>query len=214
VELGAAEKAIIFTESKRTQEYLLSLLEKTPYGEGIVLFNGTNSDARAQAVYADWIKRHQGTDKITGSRTADTRAALVEHFTQALLGGQWWPRWLPEINGGRGYPTFVFYQPLLFFLAVPFRLLTGNPVDGLWAATAVLLGLGAIGCYRLCLAEGARVFGVFAGLLFLLTPYLAVNWLVRGDLSELAKAVRDGRFVEATGSRSKAVRRSTFVERA
>ncbi len=80
--LGAAKKAIIFTESKRTQEYLLSLLEKTSYGEGIVLFNGTNSDARAQAVYAEWIKRHQGTDKITGSRTADTRAALVEHFKE------------------------------------------------------------------------------------------------------------------------------------
>lgn len=80
--LGAAKKAIIFTESKRTQEYLLSLLEKTPYGEGIVLFNGTNSDARAQAVYADWTKRHQGSDKITGSRTADTRAALVEHFKE------------------------------------------------------------------------------------------------------------------------------------
>lgn len=80
--LGAAKKAIIFTESKRTQEYLLSLLEKTQYGEGIVLFNGTNSDARAQAVYANWIKRHQGTDKITGSRTADTRAALVEHFKE------------------------------------------------------------------------------------------------------------------------------------
>ena len=80
--LGAAKKAIIFTESKRTQEYLLSLLEKTPYGEGIVLFNGTNSDARAQAVYGDWLKRHQGTDRITGSRTADTRAALVEHFKE------------------------------------------------------------------------------------------------------------------------------------
>jgi hypothetical protein len=80
--LGAAKKAIIFTESKRTQDYLLSLLERTPYGEGIVLFNGTNTDARAQAVYADWLKRHQGTDRITGSRTADTRAALVEHFKE------------------------------------------------------------------------------------------------------------------------------------
>jgi superfamily II DNA or RNA helicase len=80
--LGAAKKAIIFTESRRTQEYLLTLLEKTPYGEGIVLFNGTNSDARAQAVHADWLKRHQGTDRITGSRTADTRAALVEHFKE------------------------------------------------------------------------------------------------------------------------------------
>jgi superfamily II DNA or RNA helicase len=78
--LGAAKKAIIFTESKRTQAYLLSLLENTPYGKGIVLFNGTNSDARAQAIHAEWLKRHTGTDRITGSKTADTRAALVEHF--------------------------------------------------------------------------------------------------------------------------------------
>jgi hypothetical protein len=75
--LGAAKKAIIFTESRRTQEYLLTLLADTPYGDGIVLFNGTNSDTRAQAIYKDWIKRHQGTDRITGSKTADTRAALV-----------------------------------------------------------------------------------------------------------------------------------------
>lgn len=80
--LGAAKKAIIFTESKRTQEYLLSLLADTPYGDGIVLFNGTNSDARAQSIYKDWIKRHEGTDHITGSKTADTRAALVEHFKE------------------------------------------------------------------------------------------------------------------------------------
>lgn len=78
--LGAAKKAIIFTESRRTQDYLLSLLADTSYGDGIVLFNGTNSDARAQAIYKDWIKRHEGTDHITGSKTADTRAALVEHF--------------------------------------------------------------------------------------------------------------------------------------
>ena len=80
--LGAARKAIIFTESRRTQDYLLSLLAETPYGDGIVLFNGTNSDARAQAIYKDWLKRHEGTDRITGSRTADTRAALVEHFRE------------------------------------------------------------------------------------------------------------------------------------
>ena len=80
--LGAAKKAIIFTESKRTQEYLLNLLADTHYGDGIVLFNGTNSDQRAQAIYKDWLKRHEGTDRITGSKTADTRAALVEHFKE------------------------------------------------------------------------------------------------------------------------------------
>lgn len=80
--LGASKKAIIFTESKRTQSYLLSLLAETPYGDGIVLFNGTNSDARAQAIYKDWLQRHEGSDRITGSKTADTRAALVEHFKE------------------------------------------------------------------------------------------------------------------------------------
>ncbi len=80
--LDAAKKAIIFTESKRTQEYLLNLLADTPYGNDIVLFNGTNSDARAQAIYKDWLKQHEGTDRITGSKTADTRAALVEHFKE------------------------------------------------------------------------------------------------------------------------------------
>ena len=80
--LGAARKAIIFTESRRTQDYLLNLLVDTPYGDGIVLFNGTNNDARAQAIYKDWSKRHAGTDRLTGSKTADTRAALVEHFKE------------------------------------------------------------------------------------------------------------------------------------
>lgn len=83
-ELGAAQKAIIFTESKRTQDYLLECLTQTLYagenGDGIVLFNGTNNDAQAQKIYKDWLKRHEGSDKITGSKTADTRAALVEHF--------------------------------------------------------------------------------------------------------------------------------------
>ncbi|RMW98555.1 DEAD/DEAH box helicase [Allofranklinella schreckenbergeri] len=84
--LGAAQKAIIFTESKRTQDYLQTLLADTSYagesGQGIVLFNGSNSDAQAQAIYKDWLKRHAGTDRITGSKTADTRAALVEHFKE------------------------------------------------------------------------------------------------------------------------------------
>jgi superfamily II DNA or RNA helicase len=80
--LDAPRKAIIFTESRRTQDYLLSLLANTPYGDDIVLFNGSNSDARAKAAYKDWLQRHHGTDKITGSKSADTRAALVEHFRE------------------------------------------------------------------------------------------------------------------------------------
>jgi len=80
--LGAPRKALIFTESRRTQDYLLSLLKDTEYGDGIVLFNGTNSDKDAQRIYKTWLEKHAGTDRITGSKTADTRAALVEHFKE------------------------------------------------------------------------------------------------------------------------------------
>ena len=78
--LGANQKALIFTESKRTQTYLLELLEQSPYAGQTVLFNGTNASTQAQQVYSAWLQQHAGTDRITGSRTADTRAALVEHF--------------------------------------------------------------------------------------------------------------------------------------
>jgi SNF2 family DNA or RNA helicase len=79
-ELGAAKKAIVFTESRRTQDYLLKLLAGTEFGPGVVLFNGTNSDPKARQVYTEWIEKHAGTDRVSGSRTADTRAALVDYF--------------------------------------------------------------------------------------------------------------------------------------
>ena len=45
-----------------------------------MLLNGTNGDRESQALYAAWMKRHQGTDAISGSPTADRRAAVVEAF--------------------------------------------------------------------------------------------------------------------------------------
>jgi ERCC4-related helicase len=78
--LGASNKAIIFTESKRTQEYIKSLLESHGYHKKIVLFNGTNTDASSQQIYKAWVARYKNTDKVTSSRSADMRAALVDYF--------------------------------------------------------------------------------------------------------------------------------------
>jgi len=79
-EIGAAQKAVIFTESRRTQSYLLRLLADSPFSEGIVLFNGSNADESSRKIYLDWLERHQGTDRVSGSRTADMRSALVDYF--------------------------------------------------------------------------------------------------------------------------------------
>ncbi|ODS54122.1 MAG: DEAD/DEAH box helicase [Acidobacteria bacterium SCN 69-37] len=79
-ELGAAKKAIIFTESRKTQLYLQRLLADSPWKDGLVLFNGSNTDEQSRAIYAEWGARHEGTDQITGSKTADMRSAIVEYF--------------------------------------------------------------------------------------------------------------------------------------
>ncbi|GAK72616.1 putative helicase [Agrobacterium rubi TR3 = NBRC 13261] len=81
-ELGSAENAIIFTESRRTQDYLVRLLSDNGYDGKLVLFNGSNSDLQSKAIYNSWVERHKGTDRITGSKTADMRAALVEYFRE------------------------------------------------------------------------------------------------------------------------------------
>ena len=111
--------------------------------------------------------------------------ALAEHFGQAFANGQWYPRWLPELNGGYGYPTFIYYQPLVFYLWLPFRVLAGDPALGMWLTIIFMLALGAMACYRLAAQTGGPILGLFAGVLFLLSPYVFVNWLARGDLSEM-----------------------------
>lgn len=81
-DLGGAPKAIIFTESKRTQQYLYELLVQNGYAGEVLLFNGSNNDKRSTAIYNAWKERHAGTDLVTGSKDVDVRSALVEEFRE------------------------------------------------------------------------------------------------------------------------------------
>lgn len=80
MELGGAQKAIIFTEFRKTQDYLLQLLCQTPWCDDILLFNGSNDDDKSKQIYQNWMAKHSGTELVTGSRSADMRAALVDYF--------------------------------------------------------------------------------------------------------------------------------------
>lgn len=82
VELGAPSKALIFTESRRTQKYLLELLEANGYAGQTITLNGTNTEPSAKAIYKEWIKRHEKEDCATGSYSIDIRAAIIEEFKE------------------------------------------------------------------------------------------------------------------------------------
>jgi hypothetical protein len=78
--VGAQRKALIFTESRRTQSYLRRFLEANGYAGQIVSFSGSNSEPEAKAIYERWLTENSENGRATGSRTVDMRTALIEHF--------------------------------------------------------------------------------------------------------------------------------------
>jgi superfamily II DNA/RNA helicase len=78
--MGAERKALIFTESRRTQNYLTAFLSAHGYDGEIVAFSGSNADPVAKTAYSNWLDANRGTGRVTGSRQVDMRTALVEHF--------------------------------------------------------------------------------------------------------------------------------------
>ena len=77
---GGRRKAVIFTESVRTQMYLAKLFNENGYKGQVVLLNGSNNEPESRVIYEAWKERHKGTDKISGSKQADMKQALVEAF--------------------------------------------------------------------------------------------------------------------------------------
>ncbi len=78
--LGALQKAVIFTESCRTQAYLKSFLESNGYAGQVVTFSGTNSGDENLAIYNQWAEANKDTGRASGSRAVDIRTAIIEHF--------------------------------------------------------------------------------------------------------------------------------------
>lgn len=77
-EHGAERKALIFTESTKTQAFLKDYLEAHGYAGRIVLFNGKASEPQTNEIYKLWCQEHP--DKVSGIKAADRRAAAVDYF--------------------------------------------------------------------------------------------------------------------------------------
>lgn len=78
--LGGKRKALIFTESRKTQEYLYSFLQKNGYKDRVACFNGTNDSDEAKKIYRIWLIRYAGTNRISGNQIIDKKQAIVDTF--------------------------------------------------------------------------------------------------------------------------------------
>ena len=75
---GANRKALIFTESIKTQNFLRDFLEGNGYKGRVVLFNGKASEPQTNEIYQQWCMDNP--DRVSGIRAADRRAAIVDYF--------------------------------------------------------------------------------------------------------------------------------------
>ena len=78
--LGAQQKALVFTESRRTQEYLQEFLCANGFKNGIVCFNGTNNGPEADLIYNNWKNDRDNINRSTGNPIIDRKQALVDYF--------------------------------------------------------------------------------------------------------------------------------------
>jgi len=125
------------------------------------------------------------------------RQALLDYHVRH---GNWYPRWLPELFLGYGYPLFTFYGPAIYYLSEIFILAGLSIAQALLVTGGLLVLVGGGGMYALAaayfqdLCDGysrhaptwmPTLAGLVAGVAYLYAPYLLTNLYVRGAFAEL-----------------------------
>jgi len=77
--LGAKQKVIIFTESKRTQDFLKKQLSCDGY-EGVLTYNGSNSDDESKQILKEWESKSGNIEKLNNSKSVNMRTAILEKY--------------------------------------------------------------------------------------------------------------------------------------
>jgi hypothetical protein len=121
-----------------------------------------------------FFKAHDGSHSVS---------YLVE-FDQAIRDGLIWPIWGPDYAVGFGYPVWLVYAPLAYFVAEFFHLLGFGLTVAVKLTWAFGFLLGAAGMYRLARRWWGPAAGLIAALAYTYAPYHLVQIYVRGALAE------------------------------
>jgi hypothetical protein len=110
---------------------------------------------------------------------------LVE-FDQSLRDQFPWPVWSPDHALGFGYPLWLVYAPLSYYVAEVFHLLGLGFTAAVKAAWAFCFLVGAAGMYRLARRWWGPAAALIAALAYTYAPYHLVQIYVRAALAEFA----------------------------
>lgn len=130
-----------------------------------------------------------GPDYFFDAHDAPNTVFFLTEFDAALRDGVWYPGWATDQALGYGYPTFVLYPPLAYYVAEGFHLLGATKV----AAVKWTFALATLGAGLAMYAYGRRLLGRWPGFLaaivYVYMPYHLVDIYVRAALAEYSAFV-------------------------
>ncbi|MDB6062276.1 MAG: hypothetical protein JWM78_2379 [Verrucomicrobiaceae bacterium] len=116
----------------------------------------------------------------------------LKSFAAQIGAGDWYPRWLMDMNHGAGSPAFYFYGPLPFYVAsLPALLLGGSKLTvqlafGEW----LLIALSGMAFYRYARGRFDVFSSLFCAALYMVLPYhFEIDLWRRQDIGELANYI-------------------------
>jgi len=111
-------------------------------------------------------------------------------YKQALLHGEWYPRWLPDQMAGMGSPTLYFYPPFAtFFLGLLDVLTLHHLPETRVVAVAAFLMAGLSGCtfYLWARRFSGGAAAVYLSAFYAVAPYhVLIDYYTRAALAEYA----------------------------
>ncbi len=131
-----------------------------------------------------WLHPHLDLWEVDDSKNHLIR---LYHLQWLIAHGAWYPRWVPEMLAGYGYPLFIYYAPGFYYLALLLnQLLRLDLWDAFRSVGVVAVVLGAGGCYAFVAGVWRRpAAGVLAAVAVAYAPYVfQTNLYKRGDLPE------------------------------
>jgi len=119
-----------------------------------------------------------------GGHDARHSVYFLHQFDKVFRDGVLYPRWIPDMAFGYGYPFFNVYGPLAsyageIFLQLGFDMVTAVKI--IFGLSAVLSGLTMYLFVRRLLGRAA---GLIAALVYVYLPYHLFDFYVRADLAE------------------------------
>lgn len=115
----------------------------------------------------------------------ETHMVDVYEMIRSLQLGGFPPRFAPDFNFDLGHPYFNFYYHLPFYVTTAFYYLTSSMTESFKLMLGLSVILAASGFYLFLRNHVSKISAVFGTLVYILSPYFAVDLYVRGAPGEM-----------------------------